>query len=38
MPIGMVAASAHQSGKNKSAVKPRTVKVAQKIFFSIALS
>jgi hypothetical protein len=33
--MGIVAPSAHHSGKNKSAVMPSTVKVAQKIFFSI---
>jgi len=36
--MGTVAANAHHSGKNKSAVRPKTVKVAQKIFFSIGLS
>jgi len=34
----MVAASAHHSGKNKSAVRPKTAKEAQKSFFSIGLS
>jgi hypothetical protein len=33
--MGMVAASAHQSGKSKSAAIPNTVKAAQKIFLSI---
>ncbi len=32
MPMGMVAASAHQSGKAKSATKPKTAKVIQKTF------
>ena len=32
--IGIVAATAHQNGKNRSATTPRTAKEAQKIFFS----
>jgi len=34
--IGMVAPTAHQNGKNKSAINPRTAKLAQKTFFSIS--
>jgi hypothetical protein len=33
--MGMVAANAHHSGKMKSAAKPNTVKLIQKIFRSI---
>src|ERR1700693_5997826 len=33
IPIGIVAASAHHSGKAMSAISPNTVNVAQKIFF-----
>lgn len=35
--IGMVTPTAHQNGKNKSATKPRTAKLAQKTFFSMSL-
>ena len=33
--MGMVAPSAHQSGRKKSAIRPRMVNVAQKIFRSM---
>ena len=33
--MGMVAPRAHQSGRKKSAIRPRMVKVSQKIFRSM---
>ena len=35
-PMGIVAKSAHQIGRYKSAAMPKTTKLAQKAFFSIA--
>ena len=32
--IGMVANSPHMRGRTKSAIRPRTIKIIQKIFFS----
>lgn len=34
--MGIVATSAHQIGRTKSAASPNTVKLIQKIFFSIS--